>query len=184
MKQINIESITLEDVMLTDKTEAAHRILAGLMLTLPEAWKGVREVWHAWHEPYAAYQMTFPEFCERVIEVYDVKPENEVFLRLRLMKPVIGKFEMTPVYVNWQCAYINWKYAEKRWEHAYANQANTFSEFEHADVKWKEAKHQWQRSYAEWDNIDRESIRHLHDVECTDCTWDWDRNAMTFPKGK
>ena len=120
----------------TQKELQAGAILSQYGKTLPKKWKGLKEVWHAWHQPHLVYQMSWGEYVNRVIEIEDTKPVHEKPLRFKLLNLVKGKFRRTKAYAEWNKAYAEWKKADAEWKKADAEEIQKLHRKECKDCSW------------------------------------------------
>ena len=63
---------------------------------LLEPWEGCRAFWHAWHQKFLLYWLTYGIYCRRLIEIEETKTEgrgyapNERSIRINHFRPVVG----------------------------------------------------------------------------------------------
>jgi len=130
--------------------EQATAYLKSYNLSLPEAWAGRRDLWHMWHSPTLIYRGTFANFCERVIEICENKPEHEKKFRLERMKPVQHVFASEAV-AAWKQADAAWEQAGTAWDQAYAARDQAYAARQAAHAAWKQAYAAWEQARAAWD---------------------------------
>jgi hypothetical protein len=118
--------------------------------------------WHVHHE--ILCEMLTEPIKNRIFYIKKTKPEGEIELRLRLLKPVQHP-ERLPI--DWQEAYQKRLEADQKWKEAYQKR-------QEADQKRQEAYQKWQEAYQKWKEADQKSrseIEALHSEECPNCPW-------------
>lgn len=159
------------------KIKRAQEYFARCGLTLPERWEGYRAVWHTWHTPGKSYAMTWERFIERVIEIVNEKPPEQIEQRLKCMRPV--KHEFTSPEWNRLCEADNmWQEARLAWfEASNAGNCAYNAAYEAQDAAYR-ARY---AAYRAWCEADKDEIEAAHAAECDgSCRWDDKSSSMTF----
>lgn len=129
----------------------------------------------AWHP--SPHELLAPVYLKSRAElIRRTKPESEIELWLRLMKPVQGKLPQ-PVLDAWQ-ALID---AEGDCRRGYYDPSK--SEEDARDAR-RSAWCAWERACTAWDDAisgHKAGIDALHAVECPDCPWD---GTTILPEGR
>jgi len=152
----------------------------------------LKHYWHI-HHNVLVEALTEP-LKNRIKYIKENKPEDEIELRLRLIKPVKGKLPSGFIKANqardkanqtWDKAYQARVKADQAWDKAYqawvkANQAR--DKADQARVKasqaWVETYQAWDKASQAWDKALKDNmpaLEKLHKIECG-CGW----NGMTI----
>ena len=149
--------------MMTDATYLWKDTPAGVMC------------WHIHHD--VLLEMSLEPLADRAVFIRKNKPPEEVEVRLRAMRPVVGALpepvvQAAKAFAECHTAYNEaWKTLIQVWKaHGEAVKASTeaakaYIEVTHAhDKAWK--------AYNEVQEAHRSELEALHAVECPDCPWD------------
>jgi len=149
-------------------------------------------VWHIHHDTLVE-SLTEP-FETRVAYIKANKLESEIKTRLRLMKPVRGKFteldkaraeldrasaEWDKARAEWDKASVEgykasaeWYKASAEWDRARAELDRARAELDRARAEWDRARAEWDKARVEWYKASASpSVLALHAKECPNCPW-------------
>ena len=98
---------------LQEKQKRCKAIAEEYNFSLVAEWKGGKDFWHVWHTPRLIYRLSYKEYVERIIEIAENKPENEIGEIFHLMKPVDHIFR-SKAYDAWSKAYEAWSKADEK----------------------------------------------------------------------
>ena len=143
-------------------------------------------VWHGHHDTLCE----FLDLQERIEVIRREKSDEEIPLRLRLMRPVRHP-ERLPS--EWRVAELKREEAYQKLEEAYQKRREADLKLEEADLKWKEAVQKWKEAVQKRQEADLKweeaywkhltEIEALHKVDCQaaiegTCPWN---GATIFP---
>jgi hypothetical protein len=130
----------------------------------PVEWPKSGWYWHLHHDRLIEWTDDIDKRWDYVVRE---KCEEELEIRLRLMRPVIG-----PLPAKLDAARAKWNAARAKWNAA-------FAKLDAARAKWNAACDKLDAARAKW-NADPAIIA-LHAVECPGCPWD---GETIFPEAK
>jgi len=146
--------------------------------------KTLKYYWHIHHE-ILVEALTEP-LKNRIKYIKEEKPEDEIELRLKLIKPVKGKLpsEFVKAYQVWNKARQAQAKADQAWDKACQAGAKAYQVWAKADQAWDKAYQVWDKAYQVWNKAcqagakagakalrkNMPALEKLHKKECG-CGW-------------